>query len=47
MLGFKPTRARALVDAALQSVAPDDAAILLPATLRAVVARCARARSRK
>jgi hypothetical protein len=34
-MGFKPTRARALVDAALQAVAPDDAAMLLQAALRA------------
>jgi hypothetical protein len=34
-LGFKPTRARGLVDAALQAVAPDDAAQLLQAALRA------------
>jgi 5-methylcytosine-specific restriction endonuclease McrA len=34
-MGFKPTRARALVDAALSAVGSDDAAILLQAALRA------------
>ena len=34
-LGFKATRARALVDEALQRVAPDDASVLLRAALRA------------
>ena len=34
-LGFKPTRARALVDAAMQAVTPDDPATLLQAALRA------------
>jgi hypothetical protein len=34
-LGFKATRARALVEKALQRVAPDDASILLRAALRA------------
>jgi hypothetical protein len=34
-MGFKPTRARALVDAALQAVAPEDTASLLSAALRA------------
>jgi len=34
-MGFKPTRARALVDAALLAVAPDDTAMLLQAALRA------------
>jgi hypothetical protein len=34
-LGFKPTRARALVDAALVAVAPEDPAMLLQAALRA------------
>ena len=33
-MGFKPTRARALVDAALQVVAPDDVAVVLRAALR-------------
>ena len=34
-MGFKATRARALVDKALQLVAPDDATLLLQAALRA------------
>ena len=34
-LGFKATRARALVDEALKRVAPDDASVLLRAALRA------------
>ena len=34
-MGFKPTRARGLVDAALEQVAPDDASVLLRAALRA------------
>jgi hypothetical protein len=34
-MGFKETRARALVDAALQVVAPGDTAAVLHAALRA------------